>query len=59
MYTYPLSVMVLCTICCVLFMCAGYEISQRLKKAAFEGALTIGKKKKASKGEDMLHAAYL
>lgn len=32
--------------------CAGYEIPQRLKKAAFEGALTISKKKKAAKGEE-------
>ena len=30
--------------------CSGYEIPLRLKKAAFEGALTVGKKKKASKG---------
>jgi hypothetical protein len=29
---------------------SGYEIPARLKKAAFEGALTVGKKKKANKG---------
>ena len=33
-------------------VCAGYEIPQRLKKAAFEGALAISKKKKAAKGKN-------
>ena len=40
------QLLVLCVVC------AGYEIPQRLKKAAFEGALAISKKKKAAKGKD-------
>ena len=44
-------------LCAVIYIRTGYEISQRLKKAAFEGALTISKKKKATKGEDLQQIA--